>query len=205
MAVNYTEIAEILHHRKDPLQRVDWEDYFLVTALAIAARASCLRMRFGAVVVAPDKRIVATGYNGAPAGTQDSLEAGFCLRQALGVPHGQRYEICRAVHAEQNAIQRANYQELASSTIYIAGWDPQKKKLVTAAPCSMCQRMLLGTPLHFFVYLTAEGTIEKRSILQLKQDPLALIASDFGQSMEGLDLKNIGTLTTKKRLNVMLG
>jgi len=87
-------------------KRLSWDEYFLKLAFLVAERSTCLRHHVGAVIVR-DKRILTTGYNGAPSGVKDCLELG-CLREELGIPSGQRHEICRAVHAEQNAIIQAS-------------------------------------------------------------------------------------------------
>ena len=99
-------------------QRVSWPQYFMRIAHLVAERSTCLRRRVGAVAV-KDKRILATGYNGAPAGIPHCLEIG-CLRQQLGIPSGQRHEICRGLHAEQNVIIQAAVHgiSLAGSELY---------------------------------------------------------------------------------------
>ena len=89
-------------------KRPSWDEYFVAITKTVATRSTCLRRKVGAIIV-KDKRILSTGYNGAPRGIRNCLEIGTCLRQELKVPSGQRHEICRALHAEQNAIIQAAY------------------------------------------------------------------------------------------------
>lgn len=116
------------------VDRPSWDEYFMsITALA-AERSTCLRRRVGAVAV-KDKRILATGYNGAPSGLKHCLELG-CLREAQNIPSGQRHELCRAIHAEQNVIvQAARYGiSIAGATVY-----------TTTYPCVICTKLLINS------------------------------------------------------------
>lgn len=121
--------------------RPDWDTYFMRITKLVATRSSCLRRRVGAVLV-KDKRILATGYNGAPAGMAHCEEAG-CLRDQLHIPSGERHELCRGLHAEQNAIIQAARQgtEIKDSTLYC-----------TTAPCSLCAKMLINAGVTRIVY-----------------------------------------------------
>jgi dCMP deaminase len=122
--------------------RPDWDEYFINIAKAVATRATCLRRKYGAVIT-KDNIIVSTGYNGAPAGMKDCLEAGKCTRKELQIPHGERYELCHSVHAEANAIIRASADELRGATIYISGADDENNEC-SSEPCMMCKRMILN-------------------------------------------------------------
>ena len=121
--------------------RPDWDTYFMRITKLVATRSSCLRRCVGAVLV-KDKRILATGYNGAPAGMAHCEEAG-CLRDQLHIPSGERHELCRGLHAEQNAIIQAARQgtEIKDSTLYC-----------TTAPCSLCAKMLINAGVTRIVY-----------------------------------------------------
>lgn len=121
--------------------RPDWDTYFMRITKLVATRSSCLRRSVGAVLV-KDKRILATGYNGAPAGMAHCEEAG-CLRDRLHIPSGERHELCRGLHAEQNAIIQAARQgtEIKDSTLYC-----------TTAPCSLCAKMLINAGVTRIVY-----------------------------------------------------
>lgn len=134
--------------RKKP--RPDWDEYFIGIAKAVAARATCLRRKYGAVIT-KDNTIVSTGYNGAPAGMKDCLEVGKCTRKELQIPHGERYELCHSVHAEANAIIRASVDELRGATIYIAGSDLPCGECLSE-PCMMCKRMILNSRIAKVVY-----------------------------------------------------
>ncbi len=120
--------------------RITVDEYFLKIAAVVAERSTCLRHRIGAIAV-KDRRILATGYNGAPTGAKDCLELG-CLRNDLNIPSGERNEICRAVHAEQNVIIQAAIHavSLEGSTIYC-----------THTPCILCAKMLVNAKIKRFV------------------------------------------------------
>lgn len=121
--------------------RPSWDEYFMEVARLAAKRSTCLRRQVGAALVA-GRRVLATGYNGAPAGMTHCLEIG-CLREQLKVPSGERHELCRAIHAEQNTIIQAAKHGLAvaSATVYC-----------THQPCSICLKMLLNLDVVRFVF-----------------------------------------------------
>lgn len=122
-------------------KRPSWDSYFMQMAQVVAGRSTCLRRQVGAVMV-KDKRILCTGYNGSPAGLQHCDEVG-CLRQSLSVPSGERHEICRAVHAEQNALIQA-----AKHGVAIAGAD----LYTTHQPCVLCTKMMINVGIKRVVY-----------------------------------------------------
>jgi dCMP deaminase len=113
--------------------RPSWDEYFMKLAWLVAERSTCVRHHIGAAIVR-DKRILTTGYNGAASGTKDCLVLG-CLRNALNIPSGQRHEICRAIHAEQNAIIQGGYNgiNIQGSTLYC-----------THSPCVLCAKMIVN-------------------------------------------------------------
>ena len=121
--------------------RISWDEYFMQMAELTAKRSTCLRRQVGAVIV-QDKHIIATGYNGAPKGLKPCAQLGGCLREKLHVPSGERHELCRALHAEQNAIIQAATlgQSIEGGTIY-----------VTHHPCSICAKMILNAGLERIV------------------------------------------------------
>lgn len=119
--------------------RPDKDQYYLNIAAEVAKRSTCLRRQYGAVIVRNDV-IVSTGYNGAARGEENCCDHGSCAREDMGVPHGQRYELCKAIHAETNAILSANRIDMIGATLYLAGW--QDGKLITAEPCLMCSRLI---------------------------------------------------------------
>ncbi|MCB8816245.1 deoxycytidylate deaminase [Desulfosporosinus shakirovi] len=122
-------------------KRPSWDSYFIQMAQVVARRSTCLRRQVGAVMV-KDKQILSTGYNGSPSGLQHCDEVG-CLRQSLGVPSGERHEICRAVHAEQNALVQA-----AKHGVAIAGAD----LYTTHQPCVLCTKLLINAGIKRVIY-----------------------------------------------------
>lgn len=126
------------------LVRRDKENYYLDIAQAVAGRGTCLRRNFGAIIVKHDQ-ILSTGYVGAPRGRRNCCDLGTCLREKMNIPRGERYELCRSVHAEANAIIHASRSEMTGATLYLVGVDAQTEELVPdASPCSMCKRMIIN-------------------------------------------------------------
>lgn len=126
------------------MERVSKENYYLDIAETVIGRATCLRRCYGAIIVKNDE-IVATGYNGAPRGRRNCTDLGYCTREALQVPSGQRYELCRSVHAEANAIISAARSEILGGTLYLAGRDAKTGELLgDATSCSMCRRLIIN-------------------------------------------------------------
>ena len=120
-----------------------WHEYFVSITKQVATRSTCLRRKVGAILV-KEKRILATGYNGAPKGVKDCLDIGMCLREELGVPSGERHEICKGLHAEQNALLQAAYYgvNVRNSVIYC-----------TTQPCILCSKMIINTGINKIYYL----------------------------------------------------
>ena len=124
--------------------RIDKENYYLDIAETVLERATCLRRCYGAIIVKNDE-IVATGYNGAPRGRKNCGDLGYCTREALKIPSGQRYELCRSVHAEANAIISAARSDIIGGTLYLAGRDAKTGELLPdATSCSMCRRLIIN-------------------------------------------------------------
>jgi dCMP deaminase len=123
------------------MTRPAWEQYFMDIACLVARRSTCRRRHVGAIVVR-DKRILATGYNGAPTGLPHCLDIG-CLREQLGIPSGERHELCRGLHAEQNVIIQAAYHGVCikDATLYC-----------TNLPCSICSKMLINAGIRAIKY-----------------------------------------------------
>ncbi len=120
------------------------EEYYLDIATQVAERGTCLRRKFGAVIVNNDQ-IISTGYVGAPRGTKNCCDLGRCPREAAGIPAGERYELCRSVHAEANAIIHADRMNMIGSILYLACVDT-KTGLFSAGtkPCRMCTRLIIN-------------------------------------------------------------
>ncbi len=124
--------------------RIDKENYYLDIAETVAERSTCLRRCYGAIIVKNDE-IVATGYNGAPRGRINCVDLSYCTREALNIPSGQRYELCRSVHAEANAIISAARSETLGATLYMSCKDPDTGALLPGSTsCSMCRRQIIN-------------------------------------------------------------
>lgn len=124
--------------------RRDKENYYLDIAEAVSKRGTCLRRNFGAIIVKNDQ-IISTGYSGAPRGRKNCSDYGCCVRDELNIPRGERYELCRSVHAEANAIIAASREEMLNSTLYLVGIDAKTGELVDdATACSMCKRLMIN-------------------------------------------------------------
>mgnify|MGYP003238161341 CR=1 FL=1 len=119
--------------------RIDKNDYYLNIAFAVAQRSTCIRRQYGAVIVNNDE-IVSTGYNGSARGEENCCDVGKCWRQEHDIPHGEQYEKCVAVHAEQNAIISASRKDMLGATLYLVGIE--NGELIEAEPCEICRRMI---------------------------------------------------------------
>ncbi len=137
--------------------RISKELYYLQIARDVAARGTCLRRNFGAVIVNNDA-IVATGYTGAPRGTTSSLEAGWCYREENNIPSGQRYELCRSVHAEQNAIIHAGREKCFHATLYLVGIDARTNTICGHEPCLLCTKMIINAGIDTIIVAKTEET-----------------------------------------------
>lgn len=134
----------------EPDNRPSWETYFMDIAFLVAKRSTCTRRAVGAVIV-KDKRILSSGYNGAPSGVRHCIETG-CLREELKVPSGERHELCRGIHAEQNAIIQAAYHgvSIKEATLFC-----------TNLPCSICAKMIINAGIITIYY--ASGYADQMS------------------------------------------
>ena len=129
------------------MQRRDRENYYLDIAQAVLGRGTCLRRNFGAIIVNKDQ-IISTGYVGAPRGRRNCIDLGYCVRESLQIPRGERYELCRSVHAEANAIISASRRDMVGGTLYLVGRDARTGELLgDATSCSMCRRLVINAGL----------------------------------------------------------
>jgi len=125
--------------------RKDRLNYYLDIAETVMLRSTCLRRRYGAIIVKSDE-IIATGYNGAPRGRKNCLDRNTCMRDELEIPSGERYELCRSVHAEANAIISASRRDMMGATLYLSGIDAKTGELLDdTIPCSMCRRLIINS------------------------------------------------------------
>lgn len=157
------------------MERRDKVNYYLDLAEVVSNRSTCLRRNYGAVIVKNDE-VVATGYTGAPRGRKNCSDLGFCLRQKLNVKRGERYELCRSVHAEQNAIISASREQLIGSSLYLVGIEASDKSYVkNANSCSMCKRVIIN------------AGIEKLYIRDDKNNYRIIMVSDWIENDDSLD------------------
>ncbi len=147
------------------------DEYYLNIAAEVAKRSTCLRRSFGAVIV-KDDQIISTGYCGAPRGSINCIDLESCPRQKAGVPPGERYELCRSVHAEMNAIIHASRREMLGATLYLACVDPQTgERIEGTKPCKLCRRMIINAGIGQVVtglgkeqrYAVADWVVEDRA------------------------------------------
>lgn len=153
-------------------KRPGWDEYFMEIAEVVAGRSTCLRRKVGAIVV-KDRRILATGYNGAPVGLKHCMEVG-CLRELKGVPPGERHELCRGLHAEQNAlIQAAVYGTAIQGAVYY----------VTHQPCVLCAKVLINAGIKKVVF---KGEYPDHMALELfKEAGVELVNYERQNNLEG--------------------
>jgi len=137
--------------------RISWDQYFLEIAKTASKRASCLRGKKVGAVLVREKQILATGYNGAPKGVKNCLEHNNCLREQNNLKSGERLELCRATHAEQNAIAQAAYQGVSTkgATLY-----------TTVFPCVLCAKLLINAGVREIVFLEDEKDEQSKGILE---------------------------------------
>ena len=142
------------------MQRIDKENYYLDIAQAALERSTCLRRCYGAIIVQHDE-IISTGYNGAPRGRKNCADLGYCTREAMKIPSGERYELCRSVHAEANAIISAARSETLGATLYMVCKDPKTGELIPGSTsCSMCRRLIINAGLERVVIRRTETEFE---------------------------------------------
>ena len=126
------------------MARIDKENYYLDIAQTVSERSTCLRRCYGAIIVNSDE-VIATGYNGAPRGRKNCADLNRCTRQELNIPSGERYELCRSVHAEANCIISAARREMIGATLYMACRNPANGELIPdSTSCSMCRRLIIN-------------------------------------------------------------
>jgi len=126
------------------MERVSKINYYLDIAQTVSERSTCLRKRYGAIIVKNDT-IISTGYNGAPRGRKNCTDIGTCTRDRLGIPRGERYELCRSIHSEANAIIAASRENMLGATLYMCCTDPGDGSIVAGTnSCMMCKRMIIN-------------------------------------------------------------
>lgn len=138
------------------MERRDKINYYLDLADVVSRRGTCLRRHYGAVIVKNDE-VVSTGYVGAPRGRKNCCDLGKCIRQEMNIPRGERYELCRSVHAEANAIISAPRERMIGSTIYLSGREVETGEYINNSnSCSMCKRMIINAGISTVVVRDSE-------------------------------------------------
>ena len=161
------------------MQRTDKTNYYLDIAETVLERGTCLRRNFGAIIVNRDE-IVSSGYTGAPRGRKNCIDAGFCVRETLGVPRGERYELCRSVHAEMNAIISASRNDMIGATLYLVGREVKSGEYVAnPAPCSMCKRLIINAGISRVVARTGKDTFTVTDVSEWVSNDESLVGK-FG-------------------------
>jgi dCMP deaminase len=142
------------------MERIGKDDYYLNIALEVSQRGTCLRRNYGAVIVNHDE-IISTGYTGAPRGTRNCVDIRYCARSDMGVPSGERYELCRSVHAEMNAIIHASRRDAIGGTMYLMGVEMQDGRPLQsgARPCRLCKRVIINAGLNKVVTRNGNGDV----------------------------------------------
>jgi len=139
------------------MERKDKDNYYLDIAETVMIRSTCRRRRYGAIIVLNDE-IIATGYNGAPRGRKNCLDRGVCMRDEMKIPSGERYELCRSVHAEANAIISAARRDMIGATLYLSGRDAKTDELLDdTIPCPMCRRFIINAGIVKTICRTEQG------------------------------------------------
>ncbi len=155
--------------------RRDKTNYYLDLADVVSKRGTCLRRNYGAVIVKNDE-VISTGYVGAPRGRKNCSDLGYCIRQKMDIPRGERYELCRSVHAEANAIISAEREKMIGSTIYLSGREVSTGEYITHSnSCSMCKRMIIN------------AGIEKVIVRDTEDEYREIMVTDWIENDESLD------------------
>lgn len=158
--------------------RRDKTNYYLDIAETVSERSTCLRRSFGAILVKNDE-IISTGYNGAPRGRKNCSDIGGCLREKLGIPRGQRYELCRSVHAEANCIISAPRADMIGAALYLACHDSETGTLEGAVePCSMCKRLIINAGIECVFIRTAPNEFKTLEVSGWIDNDESLVGSE---------------------------
>ena len=149
------------------MNRIDKNNYYLDIAEAALERSTCIRRKWGAVIVKDDE-IISTGYNGAPRGRKNCTDIGTCIREELNIPRGERYELCRSVHAEQNAIISAARSDMIGATLYEVGIDAKTGEYVkNSMPCAMCKRFIINSGIEKMVFRDTKNKYREIPVSEL--------------------------------------
>ncbi|MCI9449620.1 MAG: cytidine deaminase [Clostridiales bacterium] len=140
------------------MERVSKHNYYLDIAETVSERSTCLRKRYGAIIVKNDV-IISTGYNGAPRGRKNCTDIGDCMREKMGIPRGERYELCRSLHAEANAIISASRENMLGSTLYMCCTSPLDGSIIgNVCSCMMCKRQVINAGISSVIIRETKDT-----------------------------------------------
>ncbi len=140
------------------MERISKENYYLNIAQTVSSRGTCLRKKFGAIIVKNDA-IISTGYTGAPRGRVNCCDRKTCLRDEMNIPRGERYELCRSVHAEANAIISASREQMLGADLYLACTDPKTGAVIGGTTsCQMCKRLVINSGIRRVIVRETEDT-----------------------------------------------
>ena len=148
-------------------KRTDKQNYYLDIADSVLERSTCLRRMYGAIIVRNDE-IISTGYTGAPRGRKNCCDLKYCLREKLNVARGERYELCRSVHAEQNAIISAARKDMIGGSLYIVGIDVKTGEYVeNSMPCAMCKRFIINSGITKMIFRDSKEKYREIDVQEL--------------------------------------
>ncbi|MDE6874984.1 MAG: cytidine deaminase [Lachnospiraceae bacterium] len=157
------------------MERRDKTNYYLDIAETVSRRSTCLRRIYGAVIVKNDE-IISTGYVGAPRGRKNCSDLNSCLREKMAIPRGERYELCRSVHAEANAIISASREKMLGATLYLVGFElPEDTYIANSNSCAMCKRLIIN------------AGIEQVVIRDTREDYRVVAVRDWVENDESLE------------------
>lgn len=139
----------------------EWDDFYLNVAEHYSKRAQCLWRQYAAIIVDSKHKMISAGYNGSPRKVGSSVEKGFCYRLSKNIPTGSNYEICRSLHAEMNAIVRVGLEPCQGATMYLYGWDVQKKEVCGTPPCLMCVKFIVQAEIQEVVMRVQDGGVRR--------------------------------------------
>ena len=140
------------------MERRDKHNYYLDIAQTVSQRGTCLRRNYGAIIVKNDE-IISTGYTGSPRGRKNCCDLGYCKREKLNIPRGERYELCRSVHSEANCIVSASRRNMLGSTLYLVGVDAKTGEIVkNASSCAMCKRLIINAGIDTVIIRDTDTT-----------------------------------------------
>lgn len=157
------------------MDRRDKINYYLDIAETVTKRCTCIRRHYGAIIVKNDQ-IISTGYAGAPRGRKNCCDLGYCMRDKFNIPRGERYELCRSVHAEANAIIHASRNDMIGSTLYLVGVNLDGSYIENANSCAMCKRTIINSGIATVI------------IRDTKEDFRVIDVEDWIKNDESLDL-----------------